>query len=175
MTRRMQIPPVRISFSETDRREILSRIDRCLEAGFLAQGENVDEFEMLFRQYIGCRHALALSSGGSAIEAAMRALDVRRKEVLVPTNTFFATAAGMLAAGGSVKLLDIDPSTLSPSAEAIESAVSPATAGLILVHIGGIISRDIDSIKSTCDRKGIWLFEDCAHAHGSAFGEKKAG
>ncbi len=97
MTSHMKIPPVKISFSANDRREILSRIDHCLETGFIAQDENVDEFEQLFRQYIGCQHALALSSGGSAIEAAMRGLDVRGKEVLVPTDTFLATAAGVLA------------------------------------------------------------------------------
>ena len=69
-----QIPPLKIHFSEDDRREILSRIDKCLERGFLAQRENVEEFERLFAQYIDCRHAIAVSSGGSALEAAMRAL-----------------------------------------------------------------------------------------------------
>ncbi len=171
----MKIPPVKVSFSASDRQEILLRIDRCLESGFVAQGENVNEFESLFRQYIGCQHALALSSGGSAIEAAMRALDVQGKEVLLPTNTFLATASGVLAAGGTVKLLDIDPDTLSPSVETIEAALGESTVGFILVHIGGIISRDILAIQSLCERKGIWLFEDCAHAHGSDLNGKKAG
>src|SRR5262245_25655083 len=135
-----QIPPLKIHFSEDDRREILSRIDKCLERGFLAQGENVEEFERLFAQYIDCRHAIAVSSGGSALEAAMRALDVKDKEVLVPTNTFLATASAVLAAGGRVKLVDIDPLTLAPSIDTIETAIGQNTAGMIIVHIGGVMS-----------------------------------
>ena len=171
----MQIPPLKVYFSENDRSEILARIDKCLVRGFLAQGENVEEFESLFAQYIGCRHAIALSSGGSALEAAMRALDVKGKEVLVPTNTFLATASAVLVAGGTVKLVDIDPVTLAPSFSTIEAAIGPNTAGLIIVHIGGVMSRELSEISSLCERTGIWLFEDCAHAHGSTLGDKKAG
>lgn len=171
----MTIPAAKIHFSAEDRREILSRIDRCLETGQVAQGANIDELEASFARYVGCRHALALSSGGSALEAAMRALDVDGKEVLVPTNTFLATAAAVLAAGGTVRLVDIDPETLSPSADMIEQALGPNTAGLIVVHIGGIISRDIEAITAVCERRGIWMFEDAAHAHGSALGDTKAG
>jgi dTDP-4-amino-4,6-dideoxygalactose transaminase len=105
----------------------------------------------------------------------MRALDVHGKEVLVPTNTFLATAAAVLAAGGTVRLVDIDPETLSPSADMVEQALGPNTAGLIIVHIGGIISRDIAAIKAVCDRRGVWMFEDAAHAHGSALGDTMAG
>jgi dTDP-4-amino-4,6-dideoxygalactose transaminase len=57
----------------------------------------------------------------------------------------------------------------------VESAVGSNTSGLILVHIGGIISRDIEEIRALCDQKRIWLFEDCAHAHGSALGGRMAG
>jgi dTDP-4-amino-4,6-dideoxygalactose transaminase len=171
----MKIPATKIHFSADDRKEILSRIDCCLETGQVSQGANVDELEALFAQYVGCQHALALSSGGSSLEAAMRALGVEGKEVLVPTNTFLATAAGVLAAGGSVRLLDIDLTTISPSVQIIEEAIGPQTVGVIVVHIGGIISRDIEQIRVLCDQKGVWLFEDCAHAHGSEFAGKKAG
>src|SRR5579871_1681608 len=145
---KLEIPPLKVCFSESDRREILSRIDRCLAAGQLAQGENVEEFEARFREYIGCKHAIALSNGGCALEAAMRALNVAGKEVLVPTETFLATASAVIVAGGSVRLLDIDPDTLAPSARTIEAAIGPNTVGVIVVHIGGYISRDLAEIRA---------------------------
>lgn len=169
------IPAVGVHFSNSDREEILSRIDRCLATGYVSQGANVEEFEANFASYMGTRHAVAVCSGGAALEAAMRALDVAGKEVLLPTNTFFATAAAVLAAGGRIKLVDIDAHTLAPSVESIARALGPDVAGLIVVHIGGIISHDLDELRKLCDRHRLWLFEDCAHAHGSELDGKRAG
>jgi dTDP-4-amino-4,6-dideoxygalactose transaminase len=64
---------------------------------------------------------------------------------------------------------------LSLSVATLKKAVTSKTAGVVIVHIGGIISKDIGEIKSWCDKKGLWLFEDCAHAHGSEIYERKAG
>ena len=174
-TSKAVVPPVKVYFSEEDRREVLFRIDRCLATGQIAQGDNVDELEEGFKRFIDCQHALALSNGGSALEAAMRALDVEGKEVLVPTNTFFATPAGVLAAGGRVRMLDIDPNTLAPTPQAIETAITKNTVGVIIVHVGGLISKDLPTIQQLCSKAGIWLFEDCAHAHGSTLDGRKAG
>ena len=107
----MQIPPIRIEFSRKDREEVLRRIDRCLATGQVAQGENVRDFEDAFARYAGVKHAVAVSSGGAAIEMAMRLLNVKDREVLVPTNTFAATATGVLLAGGRARFVDADPAT----------------------------------------------------------------
>ncbi len=172
---KMDIPPIKVCFPESDRQEILARIDKCLAEGQVAQGPYVEEFEALFRDYVGCKHAIALCNGGCALEAAMRALDVRGKEVLVPANTFLATAAAVIVAGGTVRLVDIDNQTLAPTPEAVRTAISPRTAGLIMVHIGGFMSKDLLEIRSICEQSGIWLFEDCAHAHGSALTDTQGG
>lgn len=171
----MQIPPVKVVFSEEDRQEILRRIDRSLAAGQVAQGENVREFEEAFARYVGVKHAVAVSSGGAAIEVAMRLLDVRGREVLVPTNTFAATATGVLLAGGRVRFVDVDPTTFSVSLAALQGAVTPETVGVIVVHIGGIITPEIEAIRRWCDERGLWLFEDAAHAHGSKLNGRMAG
>jgi dTDP-4-amino-4,6-dideoxygalactose transaminase len=170
-----KIPPLRLWFPEEDRKEIHQRIERCLAEGQVAQGSNVREFEERFAEYCGCRYALAVSSGGAALEVAMWALDVRGKEVLVPTNTFLATAAAVLLAGGQVKLVDIDPRTAAPNLDILRRSVSSRTAGVIMVHIGGIISPEIEAIRDWCSSRGLWLFEDCAHAHGSELNGKRAG
>lgn len=175
MATSMQIPPMKIHFSASDRRKIVKKIDQCLSSGLVAQGQHVDAIEQFFCSYTHARHAMAVSSGGSALEAAMYALEVKEREVLVPTNTFLATAAGALSAGGTVKLLDIDSETLAPTPEMIEAAIGPRTAGIIVVHIGGMVTPDIERIRALCDQRGLWLFEDCAHAHGSTCRERKAG
>jgi len=164
----MIVPPMRIAFDESDKAEILARIDACLSDGQLAQGRNVSEFEELFRGVVGSRHAIAVSSGGSALEAAMRALEIRGMDVIVPTNTFIATATAVRAAGGNVVLADIDPSTAAPSVDQIRAAWTKNTAGVIVVHIGGLLSPEIRDIRDYCDSRDAWLFEDCAHAHGSS-------
>lgn len=171
----MHIPPVRIAFSNADRDEIVARIDRCLATGQVAQGENVREFEEAFARYVGAKDAVAVSSGGAAIEIAMRLLDVRDGEVLVPTNTFAATATGVLLAGGRVRLVDADADTFAVSLAALQAAVTPATVGVIVVHIGGIMTPEIAAIRTWCDARGLWLFEDAAHAHGSSLAGKMAG
>lgn len=171
----MQIPPVKVEFSEEDRTEILRRIDRCLAGGKVAQGENVREFEEAFARYLGARHAVAVSSGGAAIEIGMRLLDVRDREVLVPTNTFAASATGVLLAGGRVKLVDVERETFGVSVATLEAAATPATAGVIVVHIGGIVTPEVEAIRRWCDARRIWLFEDAAHAHGSSLHDTMAG
>ena len=171
----MKIPPVKVYFPEEDRMEILRRIDECLSTGMVAQGKNVKEFEDEFAKYVGTKHAIAVSSGGAAIEIAMRILNVGGKEVLVPTNTFLATASGVILAGGKVRLVDIEPDTFSPSLANIEERVTPNTIGVIIVHMGGIITPEMESIKKWCDKNGLWLFEDAAHAHSSMMNAKTAG
>ncbi len=171
----MQIPPMKVVFSEADRREILRRIERSLTAGYVAQGENVREFEEAFAHYVGVKHAVAVSSGGAAIEVAMRLFGVLGHEVLVPTNTFAATAMGVLLAGGRVRFVDADAATFGVSLRTLQAAATGETIGVIVVHIGGIITPEIHAIRKWCDERGYWLFEDAAHAHGSAFGGAMAG
>lgn len=171
----MHIPALKVIFSDVERKQILERIDQSLQSGFLSQGHNVQEFEERFASYIKVRHAVAVNSGSSAIEIVMRALKVEGKQVIVPTNTFLATATGVLLAGGDIRLADIDPTTFSPSLYEIQQRVTSRTIGVILTHIGGIISPEILAIRSWCDQQGLWLFEDAAHAHGSRLGERNAG
>lgn len=171
----MHIQALKIAFSEAERKQILNSIDQILISGKLSQGRYVQELEERFASYIGVRHAIAVNSGSSAIEIPMRVLNVSDKQVIVPTNTFLATAAGVLLAGGKVRLADIDAGTLAPDLSELQKRANPETVGVILVHIGGIISSNIVAIRKWCDEQGYWLFEDAAHAHGSTFDGRFAG
>ena len=171
----MRIPPMKVSFDKEDIRDIHLKLDEILSTGMLAQGKYVAELEQQWADYVGTRHAVAVNSGTSAIEAPMHALGVAGKEVLVPDNTFAATAMSVIAAGGRVRLVDTDPATFSVSLDGLKERVTPQTAGVIVVHIGGIVTPEIERIRRWCDDQGMWLFEDCAHAHGSEYNGKRAG
>lgn len=164
-----------IYFPEEDRREILNAVDEVLRSGQLTLGRYGESFEAQFVKQVGVEYAIAVSSGTSALEIIFRSLDVTGKEVVVPSNTFFATAAAVLHAGGRVRFADIDPETLCLDARRLEAAITPQTAGVVVVHIGGGVAPDIEAIVTLCRSKGLWLVEDAAHAHGASFNGRPAG
>ena len=170
-----QIPAARIQFRPEDRTWIAERIQEVLTSGQLTLGKYGTQFEQKFAQLCGCRHAVSVNSGTSALEIILRALGVEGKDVLVPTNTFFATAAAVIHAGGRPVLVDMDPESFAIRPEDVEKCLTPKTAGFVVVHIGGIISRRMPDLRALAQRKGIWLVEDAAHAHGSSLDGVKAG
>ena len=171
----MTIPSLKISFSKSDRKEILNGIDKCLENGQISQGENVRILEQDIAEFTDVPFAVAMNSATSVIEATMRILGVKGKEVLVPTNTFLATASGVINAGGTVKLMDLDPRTFSVTLDEVKRRVTNNTVGVIVVHIGGIISPEIEKISQWCEDNNLWLFEDASHAVGSTYMDKHPG
>jgi len=171
----MRVPAAAISFPDEDRAEILRQIDECLRTGQLTLGKIGRDLEVAFAAVHGTTHAISVSSGTAAIEIPLRVLGCQGKEVLVQANTFFATAAATIAAGASVKFVDCDPATMAIDPATLEAAIGPDTAGVVVVHIGGLVTPDIGEIKRICDEHGIWLFEDAAHAHGSSLGGTMAG
>jgi perosamine synthetase len=171
----LRVPPVHVHFPPEDRAQILRRIDEALTTGQLTLGAIGRELEERFASHHGAKHAIAVNSGTSAIEIPLRALGVQGKEVLVPANTFFATGAAVIAAGARPKFVDCDPATLAVDVESVRASIGPDTAGLVVVHIGGLVTPDIHALKALCDEQGLFLFEDAAHAHGSTLGDKSAG
>ena len=171
----MNIPALKIGFPGPDRKWILDNIDRCLSSGSLSQGQHVRQLEEEVASYMGVKNAIAVNSGSGAIELMMRIFAVKAKEVLIPTNTFLATAAGVLFAGGSVRLADLSPGDFSLDLDQVKKSVTRNTVGIIIVHIGGMITPGIKEIRDWCEKEGYWLFEDAAHAMGSSLNGHYAG
>jgi dTDP-4-amino-4,6-dideoxygalactose transaminase len=169
------IPAARVVFSAEDRRQVLAMIDESLLNGSLTLGPRTRAFEEEFGLRHRARFAVAVSSGTAALEIILRHLGIEGREVIVPTNTFYATAGAVVHAGGHLKLADVDPVTLALSPATIEAALSPRTAAVVLVHIGGVITPAADAIRTLCDAHGVTLVEDAAHAHGSTFDGRHAG
>lgn len=171
----MRVPPASVYVPAEDRIAILQQIDACLASGQLTLGRHGKELEERFAATLGVKHAVAVNSGTSAIEIPLRILGAAGREVLVPANTFFATAAAVLAAGARPRFVDCDPATMALDPADVAAAITPETAGVVLVHIGGLVTPAVEEIRRLCDERGIWLFEDAAHAHGSTHAGRQAG
>jgi dTDP-4-amino-4,6-dideoxygalactose transaminase len=171
----VKISAAPIWFPDDDRRWILEAIDEVLRSGQLTLGRHGQAFEAEFAGLIGVKHAIAVSSGTSSLEIIFRALGVSGRDVIVPTNTFVACAAAVLHAGGRVRFADVDPATLCLDAKRLEAALTPDTAGVVLVHIGGMVAPEVAAIADLCRARGLWLVEDAAHAQGSTHLGRQAG
>jgi dTDP-4-amino-4,6-dideoxygalactose transaminase len=171
----MKIAAARVCFGDNQRTEILNRIDSSLRTGALTLGPHTNDFEEAFARRHSARFAVATNSGTSALEIILRSLGVAGGEVIVPANTFFASAAAVLHAGGTVRLADIDICSMALSVESIEAAFTERTVGVIHVHIGGLVSDAMPAIADLCRDRGVWLVEDAAHAHGCSYRGTSAG
>ena len=170
----MQIPAAKIYFPEKDRGEILEKIDEVLETGQLTLGKYGRGFEEKFADYVGTEYAIAVNSGTSALEIPLRVFNVDGSSVIVPTNTFFATPASVIHAGGKVLFADVTEN-LCIDPESVNENIHKDTKGVIVVHIGGIIPPQIKDIKEICEDHNLFLIEDAAHAHGSTLNGIMAG
>jgi dTDP-4-amino-4,6-dideoxygalactose transaminase len=169
------VPAARIDFGAEDRRWIAERIEEVLATGQLTLGRWGAAFEERFAALCGAKHAVAVSSGTAALEIALRAQGVEGRDVLVPANTFFATAAAVEHAGARPVLMDTDPESFGTAPEELLRRVTPNTAGAVVVHIGGLVSRRMPELAEAARSRGLWLVEDAAHAHGSSLGGRSAG
>jgi dTDP-4-amino-4,6-dideoxygalactose transaminase len=169
------IAPQRYDFSPEDIEWILASIRGVLEArAFLTLGRYGDEFERKFAELAGVPYAVAVNSGTAALEIIFRALDIRDQEVIVPTNTFAATAFAVLHAGGRPVFADCGED-LSADPDDVEHRIRPRTKAVVAVHVGGLVSPGVQALRELCDRKGLYLVEDAAHAHGSRSNGQSAG
>ncbi len=170
-----QVPPTRIDFSPEDRAWITARISEVLETGRLTLGPYGEQFEAELSKSMAVKHAVVVNSGTASLEIMLRAMNITGKDVLVPANTFFATAAAVISAGGTPVLMDTDIATLSTSLVEIERRITPNTVGIMIVHIAGFVTAEMPAIAAFAKKKGIWLMEDAAHAQGSTLDGKHAG
>jgi dTDP-4-amino-4,6-dideoxygalactose transaminase len=173
--RPVDLPAARVVFSEQDRRDVAALVDDALRTGALTLGPLGERLEREFAARHGALHAIAVSSGTAALEIVLRYVGVEGGEVVVPANTFYATAGAVVHAGATPRFADVDATTLALSVETVDAALTPATRAVILVHVGGLITPAVDDIRALCDARGVPLVEDAAHAHGASWRGRAAG
>jgi len=170
------IPSAKPYFPPSDIEELKQHLSTILTSGRLTLGNYTRDFENQFAKLVGVRYAIAVNSGTSALEIMLRAHGLKgADEVIVPTNTFSATAAAVIYARGKPVITDISPSTMTLDASKVRKAITRHTRGVIVVHIGGLICPEISSIYEICQDRDLFLLEDAAHAHGSRIKGKSAG
>ena len=136
----MKIPLLRLNYSKEEKKNIKKGLEEILSSGFLTMSKKVAQFEELFAEFIGVKFAVAVNSGTSALEIPLRALKVKGKSVIIPTNTFMATPLAAIHAGAKVIFADISSKNLSIEPKEIEKRIVANTVGVIPVHIGGLSS-----------------------------------
>jgi dTDP-4-amino-4,6-dideoxygalactose transaminase len=149
-------------------RKVLLRCDFIL-------GTEVEEFEVAFARFIGARHGIAVSSGLDALRLSLQALEVREgDEVIIPANTFIASALAVSALGAKPVLVDCNPSTYTIDPGQIESAITRRTRAIMPVHLTGQ-AADMDPIIDVARRKQLHIIEDAAQAHGTLYKGRPCG
>lgn len=146
-----------------------------LDSGILAQGPRVKAFEEGFAQMCGVKHAVATSSGTTALHVAMLAHGIGNgDEVITSAFTFIASANSVLYAGAKPVFVDIDPRTFNLDVSQIEAAITPRTKAILPVHLYGL-ACDMDPILSLAEKYGLIVIEDACQSHGATYKGKKAG
>jgi dTDP-4-amino-4,6-dideoxygalactose transaminase len=174
-------PPVMVPL--TDLGAMTADVWEALEAGWkqvtatsgFIGGNHVLEFEEEWARYCGTDFAVGVANGTDAIELTLRALGIGAgDEVIVPANSFIATAEAVVLAGATPRFVDVDATSLLATPELIEEAMGPRTAAVMVVPLYGNMPA-MDDIARLASAKGLALIEDAAQAHGSTWQGRKAG
>jgi dTDP-4-amino-4,6-dideoxygalactose transaminase len=146
-----------------------------LASGGFILGPTVERFERAFASWVGAEHAVGVGNGTDAVEIALRACGIGKgDEVLVPVNTFVASAIGVLRAGATPVYVDCDEATYLIDLNAAARAVTSRTRALLAVHLYGRLC-DPAALVSFCDAQRLVLVEDAAQAHGARSSSGRAG
>lgn len=167
----MQIPFSRPSIGE----EEIAEVTECLRSGWITTGPRTAQFEKELADYVGARHALAVSSGTGGLHLAMMALDLQPgDEVITTPMTWPTTVNVILLCGAEPVLVDIEPDTLNLDPRLVEARITPRTRAIVPVHFAGQ-ACDMDAFEAMAKPRGIHLIEDAAHALGSEYRGRRIG
>lgn len=153
--------------------DVAEGVSRVIEASAFIQGPPVREFEEAFAAFCGVDHCIGVGSGTDALELAMRALGVGPGgEVIVPANSFIASALAVLRAGASVRLVDCEPDSYLIDVESVKSALGPETRAVMAVHLFGQIAP-VERLRMAVG--DIPIVEDAAQSQGASRHGVRAG
>ncbi|MGI9598992.1 MAG: DegT/DnrJ/EryC1/StrS family aminotransferase [Acidimicrobiales bacterium] len=156
-----------------------SRLDAVWNATLTSSafigGSTIEQFESEWAEYCGTEHCIGVANGTDALELVLDALGIGPgDEVLVPANTFVATAEAVVTVGATPRFIDVDPGSLLITPEGIAAAITPRTRAVMVVHLYGQIA-EMDGIMAVANAAGIHVVEDAAQAHGATFKGRRAG
>lgn len=174
--RKVQIPFVDLKAQyKSLKPDLDDAIARVIAGGSFILGPEVESFEKGFADYLGARFCIGVSSGTAAVQIAVMAGGIQAgDEVIVPTNSFFATAEAVSVAQATPVFVDADPVSYTIDVSKIEKAISSRTRAIIPVHLYGQ-PADLGPIFEIARRHGLIVIEDAAQAHGAEYEGRRVG
>ncbi|MCK4403759.1 MAG: aminotransferase class I/II-fold pyridoxal phosphate-dependent enzyme, partial [candidate division Zixibacteria bacterium] len=161
-----------LNFDQRERK----MVDRVIRSKWLTMGETVERLERKFAQFMGAKHAIAVSSGTAALHLAMRALNIKPDDqVMVPSLSFVASSNAILYVGAKPVFVDIGGlNDFNLSCDDLKKKITPKTRAIVVVHYGGYLA-DMEEIKKVAREHRLFVIEDSAHAIGADLSSKMAG
>lgn len=170
----IQLVDVKAQYDE-QRAEIDAAIQRVIESTQFIQGPEVAAFETAYAEYVGVPQAVGVASGTAALHLALTACGVGAgDEVITTPHTFIATAEAISHTGATPCFVDIEPATFNLDPARVEEAITPRTRAIVPVHLYGH-PADMDPLLEIARRRGLWLVEDAAQAHGATHRGRSCG
>ncbi len=155
--------------------EIDAAIQSVIDTASFIGGEQLALFEKEFSEFLGAGYCVGVGNGTDAIEIAIESLDLPPgSEIIVPANSFIATAEAVTRQGHKVVFADVCPESYVLSIEDVERRITPITKAIIAVHLYGH-PCDMDELGRLCQKYELLLIEDCAQAHGAEYKGMKVG
>lgn len=159
----------------TIKAEIDAAIESVIRDAAFIGGSRVARFEERFADYQQARHCVAVGNGTDSIEIALKAMELPPgSEVIVPANSFIASAEAVTNAGHRVVFADVDPVTYTLDLEDVANRVTERTRAIIAVHLYGH-PCDMGRLLQLAGQRGLMVVEDCAQAHGAEYGGRRVG
>ncbi|MBI2596880.1 DegT/DnrJ/EryC1/StrS family aminotransferase [Candidatus Daviesbacteria bacterium] len=155
--------------------EIDLAIKHVLDSTHFILGEEVEQFEKEFAEFIGVKYAVSVGSGLSALELGVRSLEIGQgDEVLVPVNTYIASASAVSLVGATPVLVDCLEDTFNIDAEKAEKLITEKTKAIMPVHLYGQVA-DMEKVLRLAKKHKLYVIEDACQAHGASIRSKMAG
>jgi dTDP-4-amino-4,6-dideoxygalactose transaminase len=165
-------PPDWPIFDESDRSALNHVMESRVWGGY---HESIGELERQFAAYHGAAHGIALANGTVSLEIALSAAGIKPgDEVIVPPITFVASATAVSRIGAVPVFVDIDPETINLNPKEVADHINDRTRAIVVVHFAGH-PADLERLTELCDQRGLIMIEDCAHAHGAEWHERRVG
>ncbi len=172
----MKIPFVSFAPMQTDlKKDIMSKFEEMYDNAYYIQGKEYNNFEEKFANYIGTKYAVGVGNGLDALMLILRAMNIGNgDEVIVPSNTFIATALAVTYVGATPVFVEPILEEYNINPDLIEDKITNKTKAIIAVHLYGQCA-DMDRINEIAKKHNLKVIEDAAQAHGALYKGKKAG
>lgn len=157
------------------RQQLDEAYGRVMDSNYFIQGQACKQFEEEFAEYCGVKYCIGVGNGLDALMLILRALEIGAgDEVIVPSNTYIATALAVSYVGAAPIFVEPDISTFNIDPSLIEAKITEKTKAILAVHLQGR-AADMDSINAIASKYGLKVIEDAAQAHGAKYKGMKVG